>query len=178
MTFQIHFSTSLGAHLKRAEAIIRTKQRKRTCRYIINTSFELCSLLIYSFPFCLCFLVFFPRLGDSLSFPWWWNEDLVGDSLLSEIQAGRGSRGGLPSGTAKSRSFGSFGEGVNLLSFLGSFTFPQGFFGTNCIFQMILSEKWGRKEIFWTVFARLSEQLEPQAQDTWVCLLKIFSRSQ
>lgn len=29
MTFQIHFSTSLGAYLKRAEAIIRTKQRKR-----------------------------------------------------------------------------------------------------------------------------------------------------
>ena len=34
----------------------------------------------------------------------------------------------------------------------------------------------GKEEIFWTVFARLSEQLEHHAKDTWSYLLKIISR--
>lgn len=37
--------------------------------------------------------------------------------------------------------FGSSREGVNLLSFLDPFAFPQGFFGTDCIFQVILKNE-------------------------------------
>lgn len=88
----------------------------------------------------------------------WWQ--------LADRQAGRRNWGGLPSGAAKSRSLGfSRDEGRVNFPFLYSFAFSLGFFGTDCIFQLILSEKWGKR--------KFSGQFLPGFLNSWSIMPKI-----